>query len=103
MSQDAVVIMRAMELAVLYVTFVPHSSEMLQKIAEDYKSKLEVLEKGHSEATTAWMAELAKAHNDLADSAKALADKDATLKDRSLQYALLSRTLYGVSLSSTVK
>lgn len=37
------------------------------------------------------------------DNAKDLADKDAVLKDPGQQYALLSQTLYGVSLSLSVK
>lgn len=61
------------------------------------------MEKAQSEAETAWTVELAKVRSDLEDSSKALADKDVALKDLSMQYALLSRTLYGVFSSSAVK
>lgn len=76
---------------------------MLKKSVDGYKRKLVVLEKGHSEVATTWTTKLAKARTDMGDSAKTLADKDAALKDLCLKYALLSRTLYGVSLSSAMK
>lgn len=49
------------------------------------------------------MEELTKARADLGDTAKALAEKDATLRDLGLQHVLLARTLFGVTLSSAVK
>lgn len=95
--------MRVLEMAVLYAKYAPYSAKMLQKITNDYKRKMDVLEKIHKEASAAWKVELAKARTDLGISAKALAEKEASLRGMGLKHAFLIRTLYGLTLCSAVR
>lgn len=76
---------------------------MLQKIPDDYKSKVAALEKSHKKATSAKNEELAKVRAELKTKAQAMSEKEAALRDLSLQHSLLIRTLYGVMSSLTVE
>lgn len=93
LAQDAVNVMRMLELAVLYYDAAPHSTETLQKIANEYKDKVTSLEDGHKEVVSARTKELVGVRADLKTNAQALAMKEAVLRDLSLQHALLIQTL----------
>lgn len=88
--------MRVLQLVVLYFAAAPHSTEMLQKIVDDYKRKVATLEKSHNKVSISKNEELAKAKADLGIAVQTLAEKEAALRDLCLQHALLIRTLYRV-------
>lgn len=95
LALDASVMMCILEMVLMYFEEGPHSVEFLQKITEDYKGKLAMLEEEYKNKMPSKEENLGRKDEQLAVNAEFISNKDAALIDQAYQYALLVRTLYG--------